>query len=291
MATHFKSILSWTIYPFSWLIVALTYWGAEADYYKWAIAPTILGASLIFFYLICERLIPYERRWQMTWSSFLSDLKYLVSTSAFSAIIGAALGYFTITAAGSSDGYASHWPFLLQLALCILVYDGINYALHRAMHEAQGKFGHFLWRVHAAHHLPPKVYIMMHAVFHPLNVLANSVVVMVLPIWFMGYDPRVVTLFLLVNSMHGLISHFNVDVRMGWLNYLFVGTELHRYHHSADISEAKNYATIVPIYDLLFGTFVYRPGVPPKNLGVAPEAGYPDYGNYAKVLALPFSKD
>jgi sterol desaturase/sphingolipid hydroxylase (fatty acid hydroxylase superfamily) len=227
----------------------------------------------------------------MTWSSFLSDLKYLVSTSAFSAIFGAIMGYVTITGAGSQDGFASHWPFMVQLLVCLLIYEAINYTIHRVMHEGPGKFGQFLWKVHAAHHLPPKVYVMMHAVFHPLNVLTNTVLVMTLPIWIVGYDPHVVTMFVLINCLNGLISHFNVDVRMGWLNYIMVGTEIHRYHHSADIAEAKNYGSNVPWFDMLLGTFVYRPGVPPKNLGVAPEAGYPDYGNYAKVLALPFSKD
>ncbi len=286
-----RTIVSWTIYPFSWLILLAVYFGAEAGYYKLEITPSILGGFLIVFYLICERVIPYEAKWQMTWRSFLSDLKYLISTSAFSAVIGAAMAYFTITVSNNNNGIASHWPFLVQLIACILIYDALEYATHRAMHELPGATGKFLWRVHAAHHLPPKVYIMMHAVFHPLNVLNNNFLVMTLPIWLMGYDPHVVTLFILINTLNGLISHFNVDVRLGWLNYVMVATELHRYHHSADIDEAKNFGANVPFYDLLFGTFVYRPGVPPKNLGVLHDTKYPDYGDYAKVLALPFTKD
>ncbi len=291
VSPRIKTILSWSIYPFSWVILLGLYFGAERGLFSLAIAPTILGATLIILYLICERLVPYEQRWQMTWSSFLSDVKYLVSTSAFSAIFGALMGYITITGAGSPNGFASHWPYLVQLLACLLIYDAINYTVHRAMHEAGGKFGRFLWMVHAAHHLPPRLYVMMHAVFHPLNVLTNTVLVMTLPIWLMGYDPHVVTMFVMINSLNGLISHFNVDVRMGWLNYVMVGTELHRYHHSADINEAKNYGNNVPWFDILLGTFVYRPGQPPANLGVAPEAGLPAYGEYTKVLALPFELD
>ena len=287
----FRTIVSWTLYPFSWVLLLVLYFGADRGLYSLAVAPSILGASLIILYLICEQVVPYEEKWQMTWKSFLSDLKYLVSTSAFSAIFSAAMGYLAITSAGSENGFASHWHFMVQLAACLLIYDAINYSIHRAMHEGSGKFGRFLWMVHAAHHLPPKVYVMMHAVFHPLNVLTNTVLVMILPIWLMGYNPHVIALFVMINSLNGLISHFNVDVRMGWLNYIMVGTELHRYHHSADITEAKNYGSNVPWFDMLFGTFVYRPGVPPKNLGVAPEAGLPDYGDYAKVLALPFRAD
>ena len=287
----FRSILSWTIYPFSWVILLGLYFGADRGYYSLAVAPSILGGSLIVLYLICERIVPYEKKWQMTWSSFLSDLKYLISTSAFSAIFGTLMGYLAITSAGSENGFASHWPFMIQLLACLLIYDGINYTVHRAMHESSGKFGHFLWMIHAAHHLPPKVYVMMHAVFHPLNVLANTILVTILPIWLMGYNPHVIAMFIMINTLNGLISHFNVNVRMGWLNYIMVGTELHRYHHSADIDEAKNYGSNVPWFDMLLGTFVYRPGIPPENLGVAPEAGLPDYGEYRKVLGLPFRAD
>jgi sterol desaturase/sphingolipid hydroxylase (fatty acid hydroxylase superfamily) len=288
--TGFKKFVSWTIYPFSWLILIAVWMGSQKGYYPLGVTPTVLGAILILVYLGAEFIIPYEPRWSMTLRSFLADAKYLVSTGAFTAIISTLLGYFAITAAGSYNGFASHWPFFVQLAVMILVYDGINYALHRWMHEGKSKFGHFLWMVHAAHHLPPTVYVMMHAVFHPLNVLTNNVVIMIIPVYLMGYNPEVIALFVMINSLQGLISHFNVDVRLGWLNYLVVATELHRYHHSVDVDEAKNYAGIIPYYDLLFGTFVYKPGVPPKALGISEDAGLPHYGQYVKILALPFRK-
>ena len=77
---------------------------------------------------------------------------------------------------------------------------------------------------------------------------------------------------------------------MGWFNYIFVGTELHRYHHSAEINESKNYGATLSIYDQLFGTFVYHPGRPPAQLGVAEPSGFPDYDQTLAVLKLPFLK-
>ena len=128
----------------------------------------------------------------------------------------------------------------------------------------------------------------MHAVFHPINGLIIQGLAITLPIWLMGYQDKVVTMFLVINGMHGLISHLNVDVRMGWFNYLFVGPELHRYHHSARINESKNYGATLSIFDVLLGTFVYRAGVPPKDLGVFPETGLPGYENTLAVLKMPF---
>ena len=82
-------------------------------------------------------------------------------------------------------------------------------------------------------------------------------------------------MFLMINGLYGLISHFNVDARMGWLNYIFVGPELHRYHHSAGVNDAKGYGNTLSIYDWMFGAFVYRPGVPQAELGVNAAAGMP----------------
>ncbi len=74
----------------------------------------------------------------------------------------------------------------------------------------------------------------------------------------------------------------------GWLNYIFVGTELHRYHHSADVSEARNYGATLSVFDRLFGTFVYHPGLPPQALGFDASTGLPACERTFAVLALPF---
>ncbi|MHA1522974.1 MAG: sterol desaturase family protein, partial [Alphaproteobacteria bacterium] len=233
---------------------------------------------------------PYEKRWTMTWRSLLADVKFAATNTLFIVGLSAFLGLFAISIAGSEIGFASAWPEPVQLVVCLLIFEAINYTIHRAMHESGGIIGTFLWRTHAAHHLPPRLYLVMHAVFHPLNGVTIQAFALVLPVWLMGYSEPVVVMFLIINGMHGLISHFNVDVRMGWANYLFIGPELHRYHHSADVNEAKNYGATLAVYDLLFGTFVYRPGTPPQHLGVNENTGLPPYERYFEVLALPFVK-
>lgn len=226
----------------------------------------------------------------MTWRTFLNDLKFLAINSSTLAVTSAVLGFYAIRLAGNSEGFAAGWPFLMQLAVILLVFEFINYTIHRVMHETKGVVGNFLWKTHAAHHLPDRVYVVMHIAGHPINAIITQVCALVLPIWLMGYDQSAVTVFLMINSMHGLISHFNVDVRMGWVNYLFVGPELHRYHHSADIDEAKNYGATLSIFDQLFGTFVYYPGTAPKELGVSADQNLPAYGDTLAVLKLPFSR-
>lgn len=271
-------------------IIAL-YWslmfrGAVEPQQAWG----MMAGTLIVAYIALEQILPYEKRWAMTWRSFFNDLKYLAVNGTTLAAVSAGLGLFAISISSDSRGPASDWPFWAQLLGILLIFEAINYTIHRTMHEAKGKIGKFLWRTHAAHHLPEKVYIFMHVAGHPINATITQGIAIILPIWYMGYDQSVVTTFLMINSMHGLISHFNVDARMGFMNYLFIGPETHRYHHSANLSEAKNYGATLSIYDQLFGTFVYHPGTPPKELGVDGKAHYPEYGNIISVLKLPFSK-
>lgn len=284
-----RSIIRWGLYPLSWVVVLSIIYQFLNGNIEAKSAWLINAGILAPLYFIVEWRFPYQKRWAMTLSSFLSDLKYVVVNSSFMSAVSAALALFTISLSGNTQGWASSWPVPVQLILCFLIFEAINYGLHRTMHEYRGKPGKFLWKIHAAHHLPPRLYIVMHAVFHPINSLLIQPLAIILPVWMMGYNQQTVTIFLMVMGMHGLISHFNVDIRMGWFNYVFVGNEVHRYHHSADLREAKNYGAMLTIYDQLFGTFVYRPGIPPENLGVPESAGLPDYRQTLKVLKLPFT--
>ena len=129
----------------------------------------------------------------------------------------------------------------------------------------------------------------MHAVFHPFNAIPIRYLTQILPIWVLGYDPEAVFAFGSVIALHGTISHLNLDLRMGWLNYLFVGPELHRYHHSANGHEAQNYGGTLSIFDSLFGTLLYRPGTPPAQLGLSEDDGYPGQHDPLTSVLFPLS--
>lgn len=285
-----RTIVRWGIYPASWALLMVGFHQILAD----GAEPRLIWAQtvgvLLAGYLILEITLPYQRRWSMTWPSLRDDLKYVVLNGTAGAVVSGGLALLAITTAGRSDGLASGWSVWTQVAAALLIFEAINYTIHRSMHEMRGPLGRFLWLSHAAHHLPPRLYLVMHAVFHPLNGALIQAAAIILPIWAMGYSAPAVAIFLMINGMHGLISHFNVDVRLGWASYVFAGTETHRYHHSANREEAMNYGATLMIYDILFGTFVYRPGVPPTDLGVQENAGLPDYGRLWSVLALPFRR-
>ena len=56
-----------------------------------------------------------------------------------------------------------------------------------------------------------------------------------------------------------LLALWEGAVRLGWLNYLVSGPEVHRWHHSKAIAESNNnYAHSFVVWDLVFGTY-FRP--------------------------------
>lgn len=171
--------------------------------------------------------------------------------------------------------------------MSLLLTDGLWYAVHRYSHESRSRLGQFLWRVHVAHHLPQQVYVLMHAIGHPLNAVLVRALLALPPCW-LGFAPEAVFVAGVFTGFQGLVSHFNVDSRVGPLNHLLVGTELHRYHHSADPAEAGNYGAVLSVWDQLFGTFVYRPGAAPAALGVADPQAHPRDTQIAAVLREPW---
>lgn len=283
-----RSFVRWGLYPLSWACLLGLNHLAHTSSLALREAWVLLIVILLLLYCVVERWVPYRQRWSMTRRSFLADLQYLVGNGVFISVTSSALALWGISMSEQSVGSASQWPLLLQLVVCLLMFEALQYGLHRATHEARGRVGRFLWNIHVAHHLPNKVYIVMHVAGHPLYQLLMQSVVIILPIWLMGYDQSVVVFFLMMNSMHGLISHINADVRMGWMNYVFVGPEQHRFHHSADINEAKNYGIVLSVYDQLGGTFEYHSQRIPKALGVHNALQYPSYKNIWQVWKLPF---
>lgn len=248
-----------------------------------------VGGMVIVMVLV-EMLHPLRSEWRMTKATFWRrDLPFLIlgaSTIAaanyFAAIIAT---QYSLARGTSHEGI----PLLLGIVLALLITDFLWYWVHRISHEARGSLGQFLWRVHAAHHLPRQVYVLMHAIGHPINAIVVRAI-LTLPLYVLGFAPEVVFAASVIIAFQGLVSHFNVDSRVGWLNYLLVGTELHRYHHSADTSEAKNFGAVVSVWDQLFGTFYYRPGKVPISLGVDNPSLYPSDTRLLDIVAYPFRR-
>ncbi len=239
--------------------------------------------------LAVEYRYPAKPQWKMTRASFWRDLKYMAVNGGITGLLKLGLGVLAIDLSRWNTGIVANTPVLVELLALCLVFEFFQYWYHRLSHEGSGRWGAWLWKVHVPHHLPDKVYLLMHPVGHPLNLLVSLAIVQ-LPMVLLGARPEAIFLFNALMGLQGLLSHYNVDIQAGPLNYVLVGTELHRYHHSADIHEAKNYGVMTPFWDIVFGTFEYHPGRMPAALGVQDPEQYPPSTQILQVLALPFKR-
>ncbi len=286
---HMDTLVSYCFYPLllistiSLFFIALNQqWNLASVFVWWAIARMLV-------LLLVEYLHPAKAEWKMTWASFRRDLKYMVVNGGIAGLVKLGLGWLALDWSRLNTGLIAHSSVAVEFVGLLLVFEFFQYWFHRLSHEGRGRLGAWLWKVHVAHHLPIKVYLLMHPVGHPLNFLVSLTIVQ-LPLVLLGARPETIFLFNALLGLQGLVSHFNVDIKAGPLNYLLVGTELHRYHHSVQLQEAKNFGVLTPFWDLVFGTFVYRPNQLPSALGVQDPDQYPASDAIGRVLMLPFKR-
>ncbi len=280
--------LAWLVSP-ALLIGAVTAL-LLAERIGWSYGAAI-GTVTVFtaiILVILEWRYPLDERWKMTWPSFRRDLKYFATTGLTIAATSSLFALVGIKLASDHQGVASNWPLILAVPAGLFVFDLLQYWQHRFSHEAKGVIGAWYWRAHVAHHLPDKVYVAMHPAGHPINGFVVRGLATIAPLYALGFSAQAVAFINLVIGIVGLISHTNIDLRAGPLNYVLTGSELHRYHHSADPADGGNYAIVLSLIDVMFGTLKYRPGIPPVALGVHNPSAYPSSNALFEVLKLPF---
>ena len=181
--------------------------------------------------ILAERALPYRTEWHASWSDLVDDGLYL---SIVQILLPLALAWTVVWlvsayAAGEVvlvDIWPSHLPIWAQLILKIMIGDFLRYWLHRAAHTWTP-----LWRLHAVHHQPEKLYTTNVFRFHPAE-KALQFMLDTLPFLLVGIGTEVLAYYFVFYSMSGLFQHSNCDVRLGWFNYVISGPEVHRWHHS-----------------------------------------------------------
>lgn len=281
------TLVRWGFYPAA-LAATWVYLSAEVAGYFGTLGaayPCYLGV-LIGTMLVLEGWLPLRKAWGMTLRLFLiRDVPMLVVNGAAIAA-SSQLARWLGEEAGRLPWAGLGLPWPLQALAALVLGDLAWYGLHRYSHESSGRLGQWLWRTHVLHHLPAQVYVVMHAAGHPIQG-AYVQLVWLLPSIVLGLSPEAAFAAAVFTGFQGLVSHFNVDSRAGWLNRVFIGTELHRLHHSAQPAEAGNYAAVFSLWDQLWGSY-RAPHTLPAALGVPDRHRYPADGAWMQLLALPF---
>jgi sterol desaturase/sphingolipid hydroxylase (fatty acid hydroxylase superfamily) len=260
----------------------------------WNLTATMAATTGTFIVVLValEFAYPLDSRWRMTLRTFFGrDIKYFLAGGLTGAATNFGLAFVGISLSVGHVGPITHWPVWIAAPLLIVAFDFLQYWQHRWSHEADNAFKHYLWRTHAPHHLPEQVYVLMHPAGHPFNFFLIQGILRLPLFYVLGATPESIFVASSIIGLQGLVSHCNVDLRAGWANYVLTGTELHRYHHSGDPAEAKNFAVALSLLDVVFGTFVYRPGEVPARLGVARPNDYPQSHEFWKTMMIPLRTD
>lgn len=166
-------------------------------------------------------------------------------------------------------------PFWIHAVVGLVVGDIGYYWGHRWSHEIP-----FLWRFHTIHHSAEDLDFMVHTRAHPLDMVFGRFCGLV-PLYVLGLagptsesgGSLVPILFILTGTFWGFFIHANVRWNLGLFQWVASTPMFHHWHHTRNGAIDRNYASLFPWIDLMFGT-LHLPKHWPEAYGV--EAETPD---------------
>lgn len=220
-------------------------------------------AWLIGMLWLLERYLNYRPDWRRRDGQTGADLahtflnKGLVQLALVSLIEFGALDH-------REPGAAAEWPLLLQVAVGLLVSEFGLYWAHRVAHEWP-----VLWRFHAVHHSVKRLWLVNTGRFHFIDsfvsVIAGTVMMLAL-----GISLDAIVWISAITAWIGILTHCNVAMRCGVLNYIFNTPQLHRWHHAVDSRIGNsNYGENLMLWDQIFGTFYWRNDAEVSTIGIS----------------------
>jgi sterol desaturase/sphingolipid hydroxylase (fatty acid hydroxylase superfamily) len=233
------------------------------------VAPLRLGLWLLLLSLL---FVPLEyfcalRPSPLTLRARLHDLVYYFLSSLLPGLVLAvplamlaSVAHATLPAA--LPAALAALPLAARLGLAFAISELGFYWAHRLTHLVP-----LLWRFHAIHHSPEHVYFMVNTRAHPIDMLFTRLLGLT-PLYIVGLaGPGIegsvtpVSVILLA-TVWGFLIHANLPVRLGPLEWLVATPAFHHWHHSRRDHANRNFASMLPLLDRLFGTYYLPPHWP-----------------------------
>lgn len=142
----------------------------------------------------------------------------------------------------------SHLGILGGAAVGVLVYTGLVYGWHRAMHENSMLFRSF----HQMHHSAERLDSFGALYFSPLDMIGFTFIGSLSLSVVVGISPSAVTVFFFSTFFMAIFQHLNVKTPR-WVGVFIQRPESHAIHHGRGL-HYYNFSDF-PVFDMLFGTF------------------------------------
>lgn len=218
--------------------------------------------------------------WLLALSAIFVPLERLFAlhrTNIFRKQVGVDLGYFFINGllpglvlsaplafvawatqgllpAGIHDSVAA-WPLWLRIAAAMLLGEVGYYWGHRWAHKIP-----FLWGFHEIHHSAGHIDFLTNTRAHPVDLVFTRMCSLV-PLFALGLanpirpsDGIIPVVVLLTGVMWGFFIHANLRWRFGPLEWLITTPHFHHWHHTLSAPRDRNYASMLPWLDRIFGS-------------------------------------
>ena len=257
---------------------------------KWHLGLDWLLLDLLLMAIIfipIEMVWPKNKEQSRFHEEWRTDLVYFVISHLFIQFFGVVINAPVIAVFGGLGLSGIHtWvqnlPFIIELFFAFFITDLCQYWAHRFFHSHV-----YLWRFHSIHHSTKNMDWLAGSRTHFVDICVTRCAAFI-PLYVFGFSPLVFNIYILFMAIHAVLIHANTRINFGFLKYIFATPQYHHWHHCEDPKYyGKNFATIFPFIDKLFGTY-YLPGnVWPEGTGVH-EGNYPK--GYLKQLVHPFTK-
>ena len=231
---------------------------------------TLLSITAVIILIPLELIFPARHQPIVHRRGFRIDLIYWFFTPVLTRMVtlaimaGVFVALFTLLGWPIDrtilDGYGplARQPLWLQTIEILLIVDFMDYWTHRGFHVSRA------WRFHAIHHSPEEMTWLASGRMHPLNDAVTRMC-QVMPVVFLGLSVRGALYVVPFLALYVVLLHSNLRWDFGPFRYVFVSPAYHRWHHTSEPQGIdKNFSSIFPIWDLLFGTCYFPPREPTR---------------------------
>jgi ornithine lipid hydroxylase len=258
------SVIHYLLWPLLLSACLFTYWyGTQVGHPIMAYNLAYFGMAIVLFGL--ERVYPYQQAWLKSDGQMLNDIGHTVLTKGASQLLAtsAALLGLSEVSIEPSAYWPSNWPLAAQVGLALIVAEFGLYWAHRSAHMWWPA-----WCWHAVHHSVTKLWFVNTGRFHLFDSLWKVAFSLTLGL-IAGAPKEIVMWVLVITPFIGFLTHCNVHMQCGMINWVFNTPQLHRWHHSQDPVEGnKNFGENLVIWDIVFGTrFLPKDRLPPVDIG------------------------
>lgn len=224
--------------------------------YPWTLV--VMAPAITLIILLLEFINERHSGWRMNRQEFFTDLFYNILIATVIAWTVQLVGETPLLAFKQSWGITTQWaassPWLLQVALVIVVHEFGQYWMHRLMHNSTP-----FWLTHAPHHHITQLNAGKGAVGNPIELVLIGLSAVVL------FDLDKTAIFAGFSTLTVISTFAHANVKADppiWYSFFFTTIRNHSLHHSTTYESTRcNYGNSLILLDRIFGTFREGEGV------------------------------